>query len=79
MWANKHLKATPIAEMDEEGQAVVEVGAHRKDIVEKLEKAHIYIEQLHNRNKELNVKNEALEARVSALEKAIGQLISHGQ
>ncbi|MGA1826458.1 MAG: dockerin type I repeat-containing protein [bacterium] len=72
MWAHKHLKAIPKATVDENGIEIVEVGAHRKGIVEELEKAHIYIDQLHEQNKTLH-------ARISALEKAIGQLINNGQ
>jgi len=43
MWKNKHLAAIPKAKVDENGMEVVEVGSHRKGIVEELEKAHIYI------------------------------------
>ncbi len=49
MWKNKHLVAIPKAKVDEQGQEIVEVGAHRKGIVEELEKAHIYISQLEER------------------------------
>jgi len=47
MWKNKHLKAIPKARTDEQGREIVEMGAQRKGIVEELEKAHIYIAQLH--------------------------------
>jgi hypothetical protein len=53
MWENKHLKAIPQVEKDENGREIVEVGSHRKGIVEELEKAHIYIEQLHHEIKDL--------------------------
>ena len=56
MWKNKHLAAIPKARVDETGQEIVEVGAHHKGIVEELEKAHIYIEQLHENNKALEEK-----------------------
>jgi hypothetical protein len=49
MWKNKHLKAIPRAEVDGSRQEVVELGMCRRGIVEELEKAHIYIEQLHRR------------------------------
>jgi hypothetical protein len=62
MWENKHLKAIPKAEVDEDGQEIVEVGAHQKGIVEELEKAHIYIEQLNTKNKELEDRIAKLEA-----------------
>lgn len=46
MWNNKHLKAIPKAKMDENGREIVEVGSHRRGIVEELEKAHIYLHTL---------------------------------
>ena len=63
MWENSHLKGIPKACYDENGREIVEVGSHRKGIVEELEKAHIYIEQLHNRIK-------ALEERLSRMEES---------
>jgi hypothetical protein len=62
MWENKHLKAIPEKRFDESGQEIVEVGAHRKGIVEELEKAHIYIAELHKRIKALETKLVRLEA-----------------
>ena len=62
MWENKHLKAIPKAEKDDNGHEVIEVGAHQKGIVEELEKAHIYIEQLHERISILEEKLAKLEA-----------------
>ncbi|MFB0525581.1 MAG: hypothetical protein ACETVZ_08550, partial [Phycisphaerae bacterium] len=61
MWQNKHLPAIPEAKVDEKGNEIIEVGAHRKGIVEELEKAHIYIEQLHKRIKTLEEKLAELE------------------
>lgn len=55
MWKHKHLKAIPKSEVDQYGQEIVEVGSHRKGIVEELEKAHIYIEQLHGEIDELKL------------------------
>ena len=71
MWKNKHLKAIPKAKVDEDGQEIVEVGAHRKGIVEELEKAHIYIEQLHKQNKSLKERNKKLEARLAKIEELL--------
>ena len=60
MWEHKHLRAIPKARIDESGMEIVEVGAHRKGIVEELEKAHIYIEQLEVRLSKLeNLLNTA--------------------
>ena len=56
MWKYKHLKAIPRAEKDEAGQDVLEIGAHRKGILEELEKAHVYIQQLNERIKVLEAK-----------------------
>lgn len=67
MWQNKHLKAIPEAKADENGREIIEVRAHRKGIVEELEKAHIYIEQLHEGMKEQQREIEALQAVVAAL------------
>jgi hypothetical protein len=62
MWEHGHLKAIPRAKMDVDGKEIIEVGAHRKGIVEELEKAHVYIEQLNNRIKVLEEKLLKLEA-----------------
>lgn len=74
MWQEKHLKAIPKALSDKNGLEIVEVGAHRKGIVEELEKAHIYIGQLHGKNKELEDKNRAIENRLAKLEGIINDL-----
>jgi hypothetical protein len=66
MWANGHLKAIPKAMLDAAGQEIIEVGAHRKGIVEELEKAHIYIEQLHKRIVTLEEKLAKIEAGQTA-------------
>ena len=63
MWKNKHLKAIPKAAVDENGNEYVEVGSHRKGIVEELEKAHIYISQLEESIKELIKRIEKLETK----------------
>ena len=49
MWKNKHLKAIPKGKTDENGLEILEIGSHRRGIVEELEKAHIYISQLEER------------------------------
>jgi hypothetical protein len=76
MWQNKHLPAIPKAKLDEDGQEIVEVASHRRGIVEELEKAHIYIEQLHKRIKVLEkvaAQNQELRQRVDALERKMEQ------
>ena len=74
MWRNKHLPAIPKAQVDENGQEIIEVGAHRRGIVEELEKAHIYIEQLHKHINELQEQNDKMEARLTAMESAMAKL-----
>lgn len=56
MWANQHLKAVPKAQKDESGQDMVEYGAHNRGILEELEKAHVYIQQLNERVKVLEAR-----------------------
>ncbi len=73
MWANKHLAAIPAAVTDRNGLEVIEMGAHQRGIVEELEKAHIYIEQLSRNNSELERKNKELEERLVKLEALLGK------
>jgi len=47
MWQNKHLPALPKA--PEGGKGRVDLVSHQMGVLEELEKAHIYIEQLHSR------------------------------
>ncbi len=68
MWKNKHLKAIPKSKIDENGMEIVEIGSYRKGIVEELEKAHIYIEQLKDENEAIIKHNHALESRLTKLE-----------
>jgi len=56
MWENKHLPAIERLEKTEDGTYVINVGADRNQLLEELEKAHIYIEQLHKRVKVLEEK-----------------------
>jgi len=62
MWTNKHLPAIPKAMKDANGNEIVEVGSHRKGIVEELEKAHIYISQLHSQIANMNDRMKQLES-----------------
>jgi|GEM_PF-4086833 len=57
MWRNKHLKAVPKGKIDEEGKEVLDIGEHRKGMLEELEKAHVYIQQLNERIKKLENKS----------------------
>jgi hypothetical protein len=72
MWTNKHLKAIPKAKLDENGREVVEVGSHRMGIVEELEKAHIYIEQLHHRINDLEKQLDKFSVLFNSAKKTSG-------
>lgn len=63
MWKNAHLKGMPKALKDGKGVEIVEIGSFQKGILEELEKAHIYIEQLNEKIKTLESKIQALEAK----------------
>ena len=56
MWANKHLQAVPVAAKDDKGQDIVNWGERNRGVLEELEKAHVYIQQLDKRVKELEEK-----------------------
>ncbi len=68
MWNNKHLEAIPKAAADENGNEIVEIGSHQRGIVEELEKAHIYIEQLHEQIDKQNNRMLSLEKRLMQIE-----------
>ena len=68
MWQEKHLPAMPKIQKDENGQEMVEIGARSRGVVEELEKAHIYIEQLHKRITTMEERLAKLEARACAKE-----------
>lgn len=68
MWQNKHLKSIPKAAVDSDGNEIIEVGSHRRGIVEELEKAHIYIGQLNEHIKQQNSRIQLLEKRLSKIE-----------
>lgn len=66
MWNNKHLPAILSAkEINEVGS--YDVIQRREQILEELEKAHIYIDQLNNRIKRLNAKNIELEEKLDEI------------
>jgi len=47
MWASSHLPKLTPAKVNERGQGVINVGERSQAMLEELEYAHIYIEQLH--------------------------------
>jgi hypothetical protein len=66
MWTNRHLPAVGPARTTPDGKAVVDVFAQGKGILEELEKAHIYIGQLHREMESLKSEMAAREARLEA-------------
>ncbi len=64
MWQKQHLTAVPKAKYDENGLEVLEIGSHRKGMLEELEKAHIYIDQLNSNAKMQNAQIAALKTLV---------------
>ena len=53
MWENRHLKGIPGPQVGEEGKAKLDLLKTQMGMLEELEKAHLYIEQLHKRLKVL--------------------------
>lgn len=64
MWSNRHLPAIGAGQYDDNGDAVIEFGARSQGMLEELEKAHIYIEQLDLRLNELQARMDSQETRV---------------
>jgi hypothetical protein len=62
MWSKSHLPAVPPRQVDEAGREVVDIGAQRRGILEELEVAHIYIEQLEKRMAQQEERLNQLEA-----------------
>lgn len=67
MWAQGHLPAVPARQVDESGQEILEIGAHRRGILEELEVAHIYIEQLHRASSDQQMIIDELRSEVDQL------------
>ncbi len=78
MWENKHLPAVGKGQVNAQGHAIVKVGARSQGVLAELEKAHIYIDQLHGQiaqneiNKEAQL--EALKGQVTALEEKVAEM-----
>lgn len=79
MWTEKHLPAMPKAKKSSDGREVVEIGSHRRGMLEELEKAHIYIEQL---DKKINLKDSTIAElieRLKHMEKRLTDLEGNNQ
>ncbi|PIE03335.1 MAG: hypothetical protein CSA81_02725 [Acidobacteria bacterium] len=68
MWREQRLPAVPAPEVLEDGSKRVELGQQRRGIIEELEKAHIYIQQLHQQNQALQKQFKALQAQFKTLQ-----------
>ncbi len=71
MWENRHLPAVGAGQTDHKGRGLVNVGQRSQGMLEELEKAHIYIEQLNSSLKEKDGQIADLEARLSSIESAL--------
>jgi hypothetical protein len=68
MWTNKHLPAVGAAIVRPDGSHAVNVGVRSQGVLEELEKAHIYIEQLHGTIKELQTEQRRAQAREAQID-----------
>jgi hypothetical protein len=79
MWSNKHLPGIAPARKDENGLDIVDLGQDRRGVVEELEKAHIYIDQLNDRLTDRERRLAELELQYSSLEKRLLALEAAGR
>lgn len=68
MWKNRHLPKVQPATVNEEGKGVIDVGARSQGVLEELEYAHIYIDQLHSDVRELESEAQARDAKIAQLQ-----------
>ena len=61
MWEEKHLPAVRQAKTNDYGKGVVNLGERSQNLLEELEVAHIYIEQLSNKIKKIESRLASLE------------------
>ncbi len=74
MWLNKHLPAVPVAVKDENGNDIVEWGERSRGVLEELEKAHVYIDQLNTNLKKQQAVNENQQKLIEQLKQEIDKL-----
>jgi hypothetical protein len=67
MWANKHLPAVGKGEYTEDGLAIINLTERSQAVLEELEKAHIYIDQLNTRLGELQQVVEQQKVQIEGL------------
>ena len=74
MWENRHLPSLPgAAKNEKEGVNIVQ---HQFGVLQELEKAHIYIERLHERLKTLQSEGSRKDDRIDEFEQRLAQLES---
>ena len=64
MWREKHLPAIAPAQVNADGKTRINIGARSQGMLEEIEKAHIYIEQLHHKIDDLKARLAQLEAYI---------------
>jgi hypothetical protein len=74
MWKNKHLPALPGADTNVENG--VNVVSHQFGVLEELEKAHIYIDQLHQRLKAMENEQEILRNEQEELRQTVSLFLN---
>lgn len=73
MWKEKHLPAVKSAkELKKEGK--INLNERREQLLEELEKAHIYIEQLNNKVKLIKEENSSLKLKLEEIIKRLNEL-----
>ncbi len=71
MWREQHLPAVPARWVDEYGNEILEVGAHRRGMLEELEISHIYISQLNEKLKQQQHEIHELREALANIQKQI--------
>ena len=64
MWENRHLPKLAPAQVNADGKGVIDVGSRSQGVLEELEYAHIYIDQLHASVEELRAEIAAIKAQL---------------
>ena len=74
MWKNSHLPKMAPAQTNARGQGVINVGQRAQGMLEELEYAHVYIEQLHGDVQKLQKDVDSRDAELDQLRREIAQI-----
>ena len=74
MWEHRHLPAVGVGQVNAQGQGMVNVGARSQGMLEELEKAHIYIEQLHGEMEALKGESDHKGKQIAGLTQEVTEL-----